>query len=174
MLNPIHIVELTVDIISLAPKAAEIVSLALEAAQEVLGSTATEFVRNFRAYGLIRAVLLHSVLQQARHVIRGVNLHVVDAPTDQAAQASSLRVSYVARFNMVAVAVSSLQPTCQNCCSFTLGRDCRADRNHSTIIAKSRRHALDLSGGLRDQLDNRMSISVLRLHRSIKSRRASR
>lgn len=99
MLTPIDIVELTVDIISLA----------LKAAQEILGSTATEFVRNFRAYGLIRAALLHTVLPQARYVIRRVNLHVVDAPADQAAQASSLRGSYVASFNMVAVAVSSSQ-----------------------------------------------------------------
>lgn len=92
-----------VDVVGLALGA---MPLRLVALREVLGNTATEFLRNTRAYGPYRAFLLQTVIHQARYVIQRVNRHIVDAPTDQNAQASSLKQSYVASFNMIAVAVS--------------------------------------------------------------------
>ena len=61
--------------------------------------------RSSREYGLIRGLLLHSVLWPVKTVIDRVKAHVVNANTGQAEAALAIKNSYAASFNMIGVAV---------------------------------------------------------------------
>lgn len=67
---------------------------------------AVELVGNVKDYGLLRGVLLHILLFQAKQVIRRVRTPVLGDGVAQAKEAIILKESYNGSLSMVAVAVS--------------------------------------------------------------------
>lgn len=62
---------------------------------------------DYKDFGVMRALLLHTVFLQAQNVISRIRKHVIARP-DDIGQACTLKDSYTTSFNMIAVAVSCL------------------------------------------------------------------
>ena len=71
----------------------------------VIVDTISTYVIEYRDHGLIQAVLLNTVLTQAKLVITRIRTHVLASPAP-VEEALAIRNSYKDSFNMIAVAVS--------------------------------------------------------------------
>lgn len=77
----------------------------IEAAEVLFGDALIDY----RDYGLIKTILLHTAFPQAQSVISRVRKYVIARPEDTD-QACLIKDSYATSFNMIAVAVS------ESCC----------------------------------------------------------
>lgn len=124
---------------------------------------------NVKDYGYVRGLALETVFFQARRVVGRIRSHVISKHEDSAGMAGeawSIKDSYAASLNMVAVAVSNQSSSVSHLLELisSSGSYHCANSHHSSVFAIHRGYPLDSRCSVRDQPDCGTSFRILRMY----------